>query len=78
MSEIRESWEGEEGVTVKRVNVKSFHYFDKVRQINRKIFSLAIDDLTGQICLNYIKINYYELDQNLFKQALSVGLQPDR
>ena len=43
--EIRESWEGKEGVNLKEVNVKSFHYFDKILQINRKIFRLAIDDI---------------------------------
>ena len=43
--EIRESWEGKEGVSLKEVNVKSFHYFDKIPQINRKIFRLAIDDI---------------------------------
>ena len=36
---MRESWEGKEGVNLKEVNVKSFHYFDKMLQINRKIFS---------------------------------------
>ena len=43
--EIRESWEGKEGVNLKEVNVKSFHYFDKILQINRKIFRLAINDI---------------------------------
>jgi hypothetical protein len=48
---IRESWEGKEGVNVRVVNVKSFHYFDKILQIIRKIFGLAIDYLTNQIYL---------------------------
>ena len=40
-----------EGVNVKGVNVKSFHYFDKMLKITRKIFGLAIDDQASQIYL---------------------------
>jgi hypothetical protein len=52
---IRESWEGKGGTNIKGVNVKSFHYFEKMLQIIRKIFGLAVDDFTSQI---YIILTY--------------------
>ena len=55
---MRESWEGKDGVK-KVVNVKYFQYFDKMLQIIRQIFGLAIDYSNSQIYLimNYTYIN---------------------
>ncbi len=47
----RESCEGKEGVNVKVVNVKSFHYFEEILLIIMKIFGLVSDYLTSQIYL---------------------------
>ena len=53
---IRESWEGKDGVK-KVVNVKYFQYFDKMLQIIRQIFGLAIDYSNSQLIMNYTYIN---------------------
>ena len=55
---MRESWEGKDSVK-KVVNVKYFQYFDKMLQIIRQIFGLAIDYSNSQIYLimNYTYIN---------------------
>ena len=58
--EVRLIRERKGGTNIKGVNVKSFHYFEKMLQIIRKIFGLAIDDFTSQI---YIILTYKNLLQ---------------
>ena len=55
--EVRLIRERKGGTNIKGVNVKSFHYFEKMLQIIRKIFGLAI---TSQI---YIILTYKNLLQ---------------